>query len=222
MVLLHIKSLCEDNPPRSGEFPGRFLLKMATIYGQKIGMTVTYDENGRALPITVILAGPNTVLSTQDSSGTKFALIGYGKPSKNLKKSVAGQFKTQQTMQKIGSCDADDLKPGDKIDVSNFKIGDKVDITGQSKGKGFTGVIRRYGFSRGPMTHGSDHQRSTGAIGSAYPQRVFAGHRMHGHLGATRITLKKQEIIGIDKENNLFQIKGSIPGANKSFVRISN
>ncbi len=109
--------------------------------------------------------------------------------------------------------DLEKTKVGDKITVDIFSPGDKVDIIGTSKGRGFAGVVKRHGFKSGPMSHGSDHHREPGSIGSMFPQRVFKGKKLPGRMGGDRVTIKNLEIIKIDPENNLLAVKGAVPGA---------
>jgi len=113
-----------------------------------------------------------------------------------------------------------DIKIGDEITLANFKESDEIEVSGISKGKGFSGVIKRHNFSRGPETHGSDHHRHPGSIGSMFPQKVIKGRKMPGHMGFEKVTVKGLKIIKIIPETNILMLKGAIPGPNKSVIEI--
>lgn len=185
-------------------------------------MTTVFDKDGNAVPCTAIFVLPNKVISTRKINQKTQAIIGYGPVLKKPVKSLAGQFKQSgQAFSFIGS-GYFESKAGDTISAADFKNDQKVKISGTSKGKGFAGVIKRHGFSRGPESHGSDHHRATGAIGSAYPQRTFPGTRGPGHLGNKKISLGKRQIIGINSPENIIQIKGALPGPNRSYLRVES
>ena len=200
---------------------------MAYIIGQKIGMTHRFDDKGRITPITVILAEPNTIIQVKsnESDGYKAVTCAAGnKKTKNITKPVAGQLKS-------GNIDSasiirefvnfnNESKVGDKIAVDQFKPGDMLQITGITKGKGYSGVIKRHGFHRGPETHGSDHHRAPGSIGGGYPQRVVKGKKMAGHMGSEKTTLSNIQVIDVLNNDNLLLVKGSVPGAKKSWLII--
>jgi len=177
-----------------------------------------------------VKAGPCyiTGIRTQKKDGYEAIQLGFGQ-AKRLKKPEEGRlkrFKIKEKLKyfrefKIKDVEAlKTLKLGDKINASVFQEGDKVIISGTSKGKGFAGVIKRYGFSRGPETHGSDHHRKPGSIGSMFPQRVIKGRKMPGHMGAERITVKGLKVVKVLPETNTLLIKGAIPGPKKGLIEI--
>ena len=184
-------------------------------------MTQIFKE-GKVIPVTVIEAGPVTVLEVKKSP--YFAIkVGFGEEKK--KKKTKPPFKyirefriSPEILEKFDFLK--NLKPGDKIDVSFFKEGDKINISGLTKGKGFQGVVKRHNFAGGPKSHGQqDRLRHPGSIGPSYPQRVFKGRKMAGRMGQKRITIRS-EVVDLDKENNLLAIKGSAPGSNKTLLEI--
>jgi len=191
-------------------------------------MTRKFDQ-GKAVPVTVIEAMPNVVvgLKSQAKDGYNSVVIGAGtKKESKINKPLKGQLIASKSTPCIikESCfdNVADVKPGDKVDVSQFEVGDKIKVSAVTKGKGFSGVIKRHSFHRGPETHGSDHHRAPGSIGGGYPQRVILGKKMPGHLGAKSATQKNIEVLEVMKEDNLLLLKGSIPGANKSWVIIKS
>ena len=177
------------------------------IIGKKLGMTQLFDANGKVVPVTIIEAGPCTVVQkkTVESDGYQAVQMGYGEVSaKKVNKAAKGHF------------DKDILK----ADV--FAEGDKVDVVGTSKGKGYQGVIKRFGQHRLRESHGTGpvarHAGSNGSTSS--PSRVFKGKRLPGHMGAVRVTVQNLSIVKVDAENNLIAIKGAIPGPKGSVVTI--
>lgn len=197
------------------------------ILGQKQEMTRFFNKEGKAIPVTVIQAGPCYVIQVKnkEKDGYDAIVIGYGQ-IKKLKKPQEDYFKKIGIKEKLKYLrefevkEKTDLKPGDKIDVSVFKEGDKVTVSGISKGKGFAGVIKRWGFARGPETHGSDHHRHPGSIGSMFPQRVLKGKKMPGRMGGERVTTKGLEIIEVSPQTNTLIIKGTVPGFRKGILEI--
>lgn len=200
-----------------------------TILGRKIGMTQVWDENDNVVPVTVILAGPCTVsqVKTTATDGYEAVQIGFGdiKP-KHVNKPLAGHFAAQgvepmRYLREVRVEDASQYSTGDQVTVNDFAEVKAVDVTGTSKGKGFQGTIKRWNFSRGPMTHGSRNQRKPGSIGQcAYPARVRKGLHMAGHMGDERVTVKNLKLIRIDAEQNLMLIKGAVPGGKNALVQI--
>ncbi|MBP6930014.1 50S ribosomal protein L3 [Patescibacteria group bacterium] len=196
------------------------------ILGRKIGMTRVFTDK-QLVVLTVVSALPNTIMQirAKNPDGYSAAQVGAGEiKEKNIKKPALGHMKkggTNHSLLKEFSIEQDtNLKPGDKVDVSQFAKGDKVTVIGVTKGKGYAGVIKRHGFHRGPETHGSDHHRAPGSIGGGYPQRVVKGKKMPGHLGGVVSNQKKIEIFDVNTKENLILLKGSIPGANNSWVTI--
>lgn len=200
-----------------------------TILGRKLGMTQVWDENDNVVPVTVIQAGPCTVsqVKTKATDGYDAVQIGFGeiKP-KHVNKPLAGHFKAQgvepmRYLREVRVENAEEYKPGDQVTVEIFAETKAVDVTGTSKGKGFQGTIKRWNFSRGPMTHGSRNQRRPGSIGQcAYPARVRKGLHMAGHMGNERVTVKNLKLVRVDAEQNLLLVKGAVPGGKNALVQV--
>jgi len=200
------------------------------ILGEKLGMSQIFDKEGKPVPVTVVKAGPCyiTDIKTLKDDGYEAVQLGFGQ-TKRLKKPEEGRFKKAKIKEKlkyfrefkIEDIEAlKTLKLGEKIEASVFQEGDKVMVSGISKGKGFAGVIKRHGFSRGPETHGSDHHRQPGSIGSMFPQRVIKGRKMPGHMGAERVTVKGLKVVKVLPETDTLLIKGAIPGPKKGLIEI--
>jgi len=200
---------------------------MKALLGTKIGMTQIIREDGVAVPVTLIQAGPVTVtqVKTVDTDGYTAVQVAYGE-GKNLSKAVAGHTKpagsTPKHIREFRVTQLPEgLSVGSTIDVSNFALGDVVDATGTSKGKGFAGNIKRNNFNRGRASHGAfAYSRTPGSIGSMYPQKVFKGKRMAGRMGHDRVTVKNLEVAYIDLENNLIGLRGAVPGPKKGLIII--
>jgi len=198
------------------------------IYGKKIGCTQIFNESGNALYVTAIEAEPCIVVQVKDSKkyGYNALKVGFGKTDEKKKvKPYSGEFKKNKVDLKkylkeirVDKFDKE-YKPGDSVDVKIFRIGDRVKITGNSKGKGFAGVIKKHGFHRGRMTHGSHSHRIPGSIGMcATPSRVLKGKKMPGRMGNRKVTVPNSEIVDIIEDQNLILVKGSVPGADGSLV----
>jgi len=196
---------------------------MKFILGQKLGMSQIFDEKGNQIPVTLVEAGPCQILQikTKEKDGYTAIQIGFKKieKAKKIKKTMKGKefryIKEQRTESK------EQLKVGDKIDVSIFKEGEKVTVSGISKGKGFAGVVKRWGFHGRPRTRGTKHEERThGSIGAATPSRVIKGIKMAGRMGGERVTVKNLKIVKIDPENNLLAIKGAVPGRRGILLEI--
>jgi len=198
------------------------------IYGKKIGCTQIFNESGNALYVTAIEAEPCVVVQVKDSKkyGYNALKVGFGKTDEKKKaKPYSGEFKKNKVDLKkylkeirVDKFDKE-YKPGDSVDVKIFRIGDRVKITGNSKGKGFAGVIKKHGFHRGRMTHGSHSHRIPGSIGMcATPSRVLKGKKMPGRMGNRKVTVPNSEIVDIIEDQNLILVKGSVPGADGSLV----
>lgn len=200
---------------------------MKALLGTKIGMTQIISENGRAIPVTLIQAGPVTVTQVKsvEIDGYNAVQVAYGE-GKNLSKAVAGHVSLAKVSPKhIREFRVDtlpeDMKVGDTIDVSQFALGDIVDATGTSKGKGFAGTVKRHNFNTSKKTHGGNgNVRKPGSIGSMYPQKVFKGKRMAGRMGADRVTVKNLEVAYVDAASNLIGLKGAVPGPKKGLIVI--
>ncbi len=194
------------------------------LLGTKLEMTQIFDENGKVAPITLIEAGPVVVtqIKTKDKDGYDAVQVGYGK-KKNITKPLKGHLKDAGNLKWIREyrVSGNEIKVGDKIDVSILNEGDKVLLSGISKGKGFQGVVKRHGFHGMDKTHGTKKKhRSPGSIGSRFPQHVRKGKRMAGRMGSDRVTRRNVQIVKIDKENNLIAVKGAVPGARGTLVEI--
>ncbi len=200
---------------------------MKALLGTKIGMTQIISDDGKAVPVTLIKAGPVTVtqVKSAEKDGYNAVQVGFDE-GKNLSKAVAGHLKTADVTPKyIREFRVDDLPEdvavGSIFDVNIFAIGDMVDATGTSKGKGFAGNIKRNNFQRHRKTHGGKgNTRKPGSIGSMYPQKVFKGKRMAGHMGHEQVTVKNLVVAYVDVENNLLGLRGAVPGPKKGLIVI--
>ncbi|HEX6258069.1 MAG TPA: 50S ribosomal protein L3 [Candidatus Saccharimonadales bacterium] len=200
---------------------------MKALLGTKVGMTQILGEDGVAVPVTLIQAGPCTVtqVKTVEKDGYNAVQIGYGE-GKNLSNAVAGHVKAAKVTPKvIREIRLDELtgevKIGDVINVTTFELGDSVDVTGTSKGKGFAGTVKRHNFNTSKKTHGGNgNVRKPGSIGSMYPQKVFKGKRMAGRMGHDRVTVKNLTVAFVDAEHNLIGLKGAVPGPRRGVVTI--
>ncbi|MGE7545310.1 50S ribosomal protein L3 [Sporosarcina newyorkensis] len=200
------------------------------ILGRKVGMTQVFAENGDLIPVTVIEAAPNVVLQkkTVDTDGYESIQLGFDdKREKLSNKPEQGHVAKANTAPKrfireIRGADVSAYEVGQEVKVDTFAAGDVVDITGVSKGKGFQGVIKRHGFSRGPMTHGSRFHRAPGSLGAVDGQRVFKGKKLPGRTGGKTVTIQNVEVVRVDEERNLLLVKGNVPGARKSLVQVKS
>ncbi len=201
----------------------------ASIMGRKIGCTRIYDNDGKMVPVTVIQVGPCRInnIRTEEKDGYKAVQLAYHSTSeKKLSKPVSGYYKTLGTdfyryLREFRVDDLKDIKLNDIITVEKFKVGEIVDVTGISKGKGFQGVMKRYGFSGGPASHGSMFHRAPGSIGSnTFPGRVMKNKKLPGRMGNKRSTVKHLEVVKLIPEKNVILIKGSVPGNVNSIVNI--
>ncbi len=200
------------------------------ILGRKLGMTQVFTPEGLALAVTVIEAGPNVVLQKKDVENDGYEAIQVGfadKSEKRANKPSQGHAKKANTAPKryvreLRGVTVSEYEVGQEIKADLFAEGEFVDVTGTSKGKGFQGVIKRHGQSRGPMTHGSRYHRGPGSMGSIAANRVFKGKKLPGHMGGETITLQNLEVVKVDAERNLLLVKGSIPGPKNSFVKVKS
>ena len=210
---------------------------MKFILGQKLGMSQIFDEKGNRVPVTLIEAGPSqiTQIKTKKKDGYQSVQFGFIIKKKRIKKTEKGKefkfIKEQRTEVEekgfsslpfaIARENKEQLKAGDKIDVSIFQKGDTVKISGFSKGKGFQGVVKRWGFSGRGASHGVKHEhRTPGSIGSSFPERVIKGRKMPGRAGSERVTVKNLKVIEADAENNLLVVKGAVPGRKGTLLEI--
>ena len=199
------------------------------IYGKKIGMTQIFSEDGVAIPVTAIEAKPLTVVAkkTADKEGYNAIVVAFGEvKEKNVNKPTKGIFEkagveVQKYLKEIKVENVDEYEIGSKITVETFTAEDRVDVQGTSKGKGFQGNIKRHGQHRGPMTHGSMYHRRPGSMGAtSTPGRVFKGKKLPGHMGDVTSTILNLDIVRVDADKNVILVKGSIPGAKNSIVRV--
>ncbi len=199
------------------------------IIGKKIGMTQIFDKDGTIVPVTIIEAGPCTVVEKKNkqTNGYDAVQLGYREvKSFRLKKPILGKFTKNnitplKVLKEFRGSDIDDIKIGDTVDISVFNDVNNVSITGVSKGKGYQGVVKRWGFGGGKDTHGSMFHRAPGSIGqSSFPSKVFKGLRMPGHMGVAKSTVLNLKLVKIDAEQNLMYVKGAVPGANNNIVYI--
>lgn len=200
------------------------------ILGQKVGMTRVYDDNGRSVPVTVIAAGPCPVvgLRTEEENGYTAVLLGFGEQKEQrVNAPLKGFYKKQgvkicRWLREFRVDDLGDRKVGDNVDVTLFEAGEMVNVTGTSKGKGFAGVMKRYGFGGAQASHGvsKTHRKPNSSGASSYPSRVFKGKTMPGRMGFERVTVKNLTVVAVDQENNLLLVKGAVPGAKNGLVLI--
>ncbi len=199
------------------------------LIGKKLGMTQVFSEDGNALPVTIIEAGPCfvTQIRTLEKNGYSAVQLGYGEvKEKKLTSGQLGHLKRNDLPAlrylREFRIKKPDVKEGDKFDVSQFEIGGRVDVVGISKGKGFAGTVKRYNFRGGPQTHGqSDRLRAPGSIGATTtPGRVFKGKKMPGHMGSERVSSQNLKVVLVDLDKNLIGVNGSVPGPRGGLVVI--
>jgi large subunit ribosomal protein L3 len=206
-------------------------MSMAGIIGRKVGMTQLFGEDGERIPVTLIEAGPCPVTAVREPQrdGYRAIQLAWGETKEarltkpqlgHLKKAGAGALRTLAEFRDEPAEDQE-LKIGDQVTVESFEKGQRVKVTSRSKGKGFQGTIRRHGFHRGPVSHGSHNVRAPGSIGaSATPARVIKGIRMPGQMGSRRVTQRGLEVVDIDPERNLMLIRGAVPGPTGAIVEV--
>lgn len=198
------------------------------ILGKKVGMTQIFSAEGVLVPVTVIDVTPNVVLQkkTAETDGYQAVQVGY-LDNKKVNKPEEGHAKKANTnpkrfVKEFAGEEMMAFEVGQEVKANIFVEGEIVDVTGTSKGKGYAGAIKRHNFSRGPMAHGSGYHRGIGSMGSIDAARVKKGKKMAGRLGGETVTVQNLEVVKIDLEKNVILIKGSVPGANKSYVVITN
>jgi large subunit ribosomal protein L3 len=193
---------------------------------RKLGMTNILDDEGASIAITLLSAKPNTVtqLKNDETDGYRAVQVGF-EDTKKLGKSQAGHFKMAKSSPKvsrefriISEEETEGLEVGAQIGADSFELGDLVSVSGVSKGKGFAGTIKRHGFHRGRKTHGGRSYRRPGSIGSMYPQRIFPGKKMAGHMGHDNVTTKNLRVAFIDNELGVIGVEGAVPGPKKGLV----
>lgn len=198
------------------------------ILGTKIGMTQIFGEGGKVIPVTVIMAGPCTVVQkkTVETDGYNAVQVGYGEIKEKLvNKPRKGHFAKadvacKKYLREFRLDDIEGLNVGDEIKADTFAAGEKIDVSGISKGKGFAGPMK-HGLHRGPMSHGSHSQRVSGSMGMcSFPGRVFKGKVLPGHMGVEKVTIQNLEVVKVDAEQNLILVKGAVPGVKGGLVTI--
>jgi large subunit ribosomal protein L3 len=200
------------------------------LIGKKVGMTQSFDAAGNVIPVTVIKAGPCTVIQKKSKEKDGYASVQLGfveeKSMRRPGKARTGHFQKSglpptRMLREFRAADPAAIKEGDQVFVDIFTEGERVHVTGTSKGKGFQGVVRRHGFRGGRASHGSMFHRAPGSIGaSSYPSRVMKGTRMGGHMGQAQVTTRNLVVVRTDKENNLLVVKGAVPGPRGSYLLI--
>jgi large subunit ribosomal protein L3 len=193
-------------------------------------MTQVFTDSGIVIPVTVIKAGPCIVIAkkTPERDGYSAIQLGFEEEKEfRVKKPVKGHFakvslKPMRVLRELRISDPNSYEVGQEIRADVFQPGEKVNVVGTSKGRGFAGGIKRHGFHRGPMKHGSKYHRRPGSLGAKGPARVFKGRKQPGHLGAQRVTALNLEVVRVEAEKNLLVIKGAIPGIRGSLVFINN
>jgi len=202
---------------------------MIGLLAEKIGMTQVFDEQGRVIPVTVLTAGPCPIVQVKrpEADGYAALQIGFGKKRERLiPKGLQGHLKKHKaagvrSLKEVRVDDTASYEVGQELTTSLFEVGSKVDVVGVSKGRGFAGVIRRHHFTCGRETHGCVTHKQPGSIGaSAYPSRVIKGKRLPGRMGGERVTVRNLDVIGVDAEQHLIWLRGSIPGPPKCTVLI--
>lgn len=199
------------------------------MLGKKLGMTGVYAADGKYIPVTVIQVGPCVVtqIKTVETDGYNSVQLGFGdKKEKHTTKALQGHFKKAGEnffahVREFEVSEPSEFNTGQEINVSMFEVGELVEVTGTSKGRGFSGTIRRHGFARGPETHGSRNHRKPGSVGcSAWPAKIVKGKKMPGRYGFDRKTVRNQEIVDIIPEDNVILLKGQVPGAKSGIIEI--
>ncbi|HLS91118.1 MAG TPA: 50S ribosomal protein L3 [Limnochordia bacterium] len=201
------------------------------LFGTKVGMTQIFDEEGQAIPVTVVQVEPCRVVQkkTTATDGYEAVQVGIGtaKPQR-VNKPLKGHFakanvEPARYLREIRIEDSEvmqSLEVGQELRADLFQEGEYVDVTGTSKGKGFAGAIKRWNFHRGPMSHGSMYHRRVGSLGATDPQRVFKGRKLPGRMGGVRRTVQGLQIVKVDPERNLLLIRGSVPGPKGALLEI--
>ena len=198
---------------------------------KKVGMSQIFDEEGKVVPVTIIEATPCTVtqIKTVEQDGYQAVQLGFGDvKERKVNKPELGHFKKngltpKKYLREFRLDSIEGMNVGDELKADVFAAGDRVDIQGTSKGKGFQGVIKRHGQSRGPMGHGSMYHRRPGSMGpTSTPGRVFPGKKLPGHMGNVTVTIQNLEVIKVDLDKNVILVKGSVPGAKGSILKIKS
>ena len=202
---------------------------MKTIIGKKVGMTQIFDEHGKVIPVTVIEAGPCVIsqVKSVETDGYNAIQLGFGdvKESK-VNKPIKGHFAKakiapKKHLREFRVDSVEGVEVGTEVKADTFVAGDKIDVQGTTKGKGFQGVIKRHGQSRGPMGHGSMYHRRPGSMGpTSTPGRVFKGKKLPGHMGRVTVTIQNLDVVKVDMDKNVILLKGSVPGAKGAISKL--
>ena len=204
---------------------------MKALIGRKVGMTQIFNEEGHVIPVTAIEVGPCVItqIKTVEQDGYTAVQLGFGDVKENkLTKPVKGKFDKanitpKKHLKEFRVDSVDGMNVGDELNADTFVVGDKVDVQGTSKGKGFQGVIKRWGQHRGPMGHGSMYHRRPGSMGpTSTPGRVFPGKHLPGHMGDVTVTVQNLEVVKVDLDKNVILVKGSVPGAKGAILRVKS
>ena len=205
-------------------------MKKALI-GRKVGMTQIFDEEGKVIPVTAIEVGPCTVtqIKTVEQDGYTAVQLGFGEvKERKLNKPELGHLSKNKLapkkyLREFRLDSVEGMKVGDELKADVFAVGDKVDVQGTSKGKGFQGVIKRHGQSRGPMGHGSMYHRRPGSMGpTSTPGRVFPGKNLPGHMGVETVSIQNLEVVKVDLDKNVILVKGSVPGTKGAILKVKS
>ena len=201
------------------------------LIGRKVGMTQIFDEEGKVIPVTAIEVGPCTVtqIKTVEQDGYTAVQLGFGDvKERKLNKPELGHLSKNKLapkkyLREFRLDSVEGMKVGDELKADVFAVGDKVDVQGTSKGKGFQGVIKRHGQSRGPMGHGSMYHRRPGSMGpTSTPGRVFPGKNLPGHMGVETVTIQNLEVVKVDLDKNVILVKGSVPGTKGAILKVKS
>ena len=204
---------------------------MKGLLGKKIGMTQIFLGDGKMVPVTVIEAGPCVVtqVKEREKDGYEAVQIGYQEVKKeNVNKPIEGHFKKakvapQKYLAELLLANGENYELGQVLTVESFTVGERADVTGVSKGKGFQGVVKRWGFKGGPKSHGSHFQRAPGSVGaSATPSRVVKGKKLPGQMGNARVSVQNLEVVQVDSDKNLLFLKGAVPGSKGGLLMIKS
>jgi large subunit ribosomal protein L3 len=206
------------------------MIMVEGLIGKKIGMTQSFDEEGKVVPATVIKAGPCTVIQKKTKEKNGYSALQLGlveeRAAKKATKPLLGHLKKSKNpptrfIREFRFHENDEVKEGDQFFVDIFQQGEKVHVVGISKGKGFAGVVKRWGFRGGKSSHGSMFHRAPGSIGaSAFPSRVTKGKKLPGHMGQKKVTVRNLTVIRAEKDDNLLVVKGAVPGAEGGYLLI--
>ena len=204
---------------------------MKALIGRKIGMTQIFDDEGHVVPVTAIEVGPCTItqIKTEEQDGYTAVQLGFGEVKESkLTKPAKGKFDKsniapKKHLKEFRVDSVEGMNVGDELKADTFAAGDKVDVQGTSKGKGFQGVIKRWGQHRGPMGHGSMYHRRPGSMGpTSTPGRVFPGKHLPGHMGDVTVTVQNLEVVKVDLDKNVILVKGSVPGAKGAILKVKS